>query len=362
MKWLLSTTIAVTLTSTLLLTGCGEDSSDACVYGVQQDLDNGNYDSVITTLDNNGTCDGAMTDSQAKLNLAAAYLGKSGLTMSSLLGAVLDSNSSSAMSSFMTSFASSATATGLTNIGYSIDTYALVATTAECNTTQTGDKGEACLYSGLATLTKTVGSLSAILGADTLALLSTTVTTGDANDVNSNSNADGLDVTACAIGSTTDATCGSSTTVSYTDATNVTFTSTDFNATYTPRTFTVTDNTGSGYGNHVEVKLMSTTGIVSPATTSGLCTVDFTACTTSSTTCLPCPVVIDGVASTATTGLLAIINSDDLSSLSSFLPAESNGTDANITSELISSIESASGATADGNVTEADLAAFLLTL
>ena len=361
MKWLLSTTIAVTLTSTLLFTGCGEDSSDACVYGVQQDLDNGNYDSVITTLDNNGTCDGAMTDSQAKLNLAAAYLGKSGLTMSSLLGAVLDSNSSSAMSSFMTSFASSATSAGLTNIGYSIDTYALVATTAECNTTQTGDKGEACLYSGLATLTKTVGSLSAILGADTLALLSTTVTTGDANDVNSNSNADGLDVTACAIGSTTDATCGGSTSVSYTDASNVTFSKTGFTATtYTPRTFTVTTNTA--YASHTEVKLMSTTGIVSPATTSGLCTVDFTACTTSSTTCLPCPVVIDGVASTATTGLLAIINSDDLSSLSSFLPAESNGTDANITSELISSIESASGATADGNVTEADLAAFLLTL
>ena len=355
----------ISLTTAMLsFTGCGDDTTDdACAYAVQQNLDEGNFDLVIASLENNETCNGQLTQTDAWLNLAAAYMGKSGLTMGNLLGAVTDSNSSSAMSSFMTSFATSATAEGLANMDYAKSIYSYISSSADCNTTQTGAKAEACLYSGMVTLTEAVGSLSAILGSETLTLLSTTVVNDSPDDVNQNNTADGIDVTACAISDAAlaDGVCSAPANVNFASVAAVTFSKTGFSADYTPRTFTVIA-TGT-QSNTDYVKLMDlTAAIKSPVTTNGLCRSDFSSCSTVDVAggCYPCPVVIDGVATTSTTGLLSIINGSDLDALSSFLPVDDTNTAADITQDLKDSIR---GTTGDSSaITEAELATFLQSL
>lgn len=346
----------------LTFTGCGDDTTDdSCAYAVQQNLDEGNFDLVIASLENNQTCGGELSQEDAWLNLAAAYMGKSGLTMGNLLGAVTDSNSSDAMTSFMTSFATSATAEGLANMDYAKEIYAYISSSADCNTTQTGAKAEACLYTGMVTLTEAVGSLSAILGSETLQLLSAT-TLANTDDVNGNGKADGLDVTVCAISDANSSVspCSTDASISFTSIADINFTKTPFSALYTVRTFTVS---GTGQDDINFTKLIDVDAVIpSPVTTSGYCKTDFTACPTLNVAggCYPCPVVINSAATTSTTGLLSIINGSNLDALSSFLPADDNNTAANITQDLKDSIR---GTTGDANdITEAELAAFLQSL
>ena len=356
MTWFYKTTLAVILLSSLLLTGCGEDSTDACVFGVQQNLDKGDYDSVIATLENNATCDGALTSETAWLNLASAYMGKSGLTTSNLLGAVLDSSGTSAMSSFMTSFAASATAEGLSNLKKASAVYAYLDTTV-CDGNETGNQAEACLFDGLTSLTTAVGSLSAVVGSETLALLESGVTTGDSNDVNSNGTADQLEITACAINDAFGnlAGCGGTPAAAQEVASAALFTGDTTN--FTVRKYTVT--TATAFPDTIAYKLLNTTATNDEVvTTDGLCDADKVTCSAISATCFPCPVIVDGNTTTVTAGLLDIINNGGLDSLSAFLPADS-GVDANITADLIDSIEGSSG---DNTITAAELATFLETL
>ena len=349
MTWFYKTTLAVILLSSLLLTGCGEDSTDACVFGVQQNLDKGDYDSVIATLENNATCDGALTSETAWLNLASAYMGKSGLTTSNLLGAVLDSSGTSAMSSFMTSFAASATAEGLSNLKKASAVYAYLDTTV-CDGNETGDQAEACLFDGLTSLTTAVGSLSAVVGSETLALLESGVTTGDANDLNSNGTADQLEITACAIADALNGSCTIATVSANLATPTFNFTSGNFGP-YTSRDYNISTN-------HA-YKLISGTSVL---TTEGACDTTGTTCSPlDGTTCFPCPVALEGNTTTVTSGLIDIINNGGLDSLSAFLPAD-GGVDANITADLINSIETAAGINSDGTITEDEISAFLLTL
>ena len=342
------------ITVLLSFSGCGdEDTQNACIYSVQQNLDQGNYDLVISTLENNETCQGAFTSDDAWLNLAAAYMGKSGLTMSNLLGAVVDSNSSSAMSSFMTSFAASATSEGLSNLNKASTIYSYIGTSV-CDGTEKGSKAEACLYDGLVTLTEAVGSLSAILGSDTLAILSgDTALDTTTNDLDNDGTADELQITACALayGQTPNADPGLAC---------------DENITMSAGTLKTIDTIQYHVGDFTMLtgnpvyKLFTDANPGLLLTTDGACDANRTSCSIiDGTTCFPCPVIVNGNTTTVTSGLLSIINSGGLDSLSNFLPSDSNGTDSNITAELIQSITNDANAT---SVTEEQLATFLQNL
>ncbi len=348
MKWLYSVTTSVVLASSVLLSGCGDDStSDACAYGVQQNLDQGNFDSVIAVLDNNGTCGGQFTQDEAWLNLAAAYMGKAGLTMSNLLGAVMDSSGTDAMSSFMVSFAEAADAEGLANLARAKEVYAYI--DPSCSGSEVSTAAEACLYSGLSTLTETVGSLGAIVGAENLTLINATSLSA-ADDTDGDGTADQIEITACAIQDAQNALAGCAADPTAVDCT-VAAPTIDGQA-YDCRYYTL--NTNDAY------KLISGTSVV---TTDGVCAKDgYTGTCTEAdgSNCFPCPVVVNGTTTTVTSGLLSIINNPTaFDSLSAFLPADDTGTSADIQGELIDSIEGIGG---NNNITEAELANFLLGL
>jgi hypothetical protein len=367
MKWIASVAIA----TSVLLTGCGEDTNEACAYGVQQDLDTGNFQGVIDQLGDDSTCGGEYTQDEASMNLAAAYMGTAGLTMGNLLGAVLDSNSSDAMTSFMTSFASAATSKGLSSLDKASDLYAGVFGIATCDGNESGLAADACFYNGLVVLTQSVGTLTAVLG-DAVEFLTEPVTQGSIDDVNDNISADEIEVTACAVAeaNVTDGTCDTPAngSVTYTDTALVTFgVGTSGQISLLPRKFDIADLTaGTTFGTQSYYRLINSAAIIpSPVTTSGTCDVNYTSsgCAIDNVSCFPCPIVIDGNTSTVTSDLLDIINDPtSLESLTAYLPSDDNGTDANITGDLIQSIEDAAGINSDGVITEDELAAYLLTL
>ena len=113
MKWLYSSIFFTMLSVSFSISGCGADADESCAYQVERDIDQGDYDAVITALDNNGTCNGALSQDAAWTNLAAAYLGKAGITLSNIVGSVLDSNATDPMAAMLESFAASATSASL---------------------------------------------------------------------------------------------------------------------------------------------------------------------------------------------------------------------------------------------------------
>lgn len=92
----------------LILSGCGDNSSSTCRMDVQLALDNGDYTQAIDALD--GSCSSAFTQSDKNYNLATAYMGKAGLSASDVLKIIIDSDNTSGsgndntFSTFISSF------------------------------------------------------------------------------------------------------------------------------------------------------------------------------------------------------------------------------------------------------------------
>ena len=72
-----------------MFTGCGNDDT-VCRIDVQKAIDEGRYDSAISDL--NGRCANAFTSSDLNMNLAAAYMGKSGYSVSDIVDMIINSN------------------------------------------------------------------------------------------------------------------------------------------------------------------------------------------------------------------------------------------------------------------------------
>lgn len=86
----------------VMLTGCGNDAT-TCRIDVQKAIDEGRYDDAIADM--NGSCKTAFTKSDLDMNLASAYMGKSGYSVSNIADMLINSNDNSdnAFSSFITS-------------------------------------------------------------------------------------------------------------------------------------------------------------------------------------------------------------------------------------------------------------------
>ena len=76
------------LTATMLLTGCGEDSA-TCQIDVQTAIDKGEFDKAISKLE--GECSDAFNENDRLYNLATAYMGKAGYSVSEIIKMTLDS-------------------------------------------------------------------------------------------------------------------------------------------------------------------------------------------------------------------------------------------------------------------------------
>lgn len=325
MKHISSYVASAAVASALFLSGCGANSDAACAYGVEQDLDAGNYNNVISTLENNATCNGALSQNDAWSDLAGAYLGKAGITLPAMAKSLIGSTATDPMASFMKTFGSLATTKGLQAMSDADRIFGYIRTAAgypDCNST-TGAPAvvtDSCFYAELANTIQTVSIMSAILG-DATQFLTTPVVSGSIDDVNNNGTADELEVTGCAIAdasisaATIQKTCSTEGSIVFDDITNVTFTNGSITSTLTPRTFIV-DGTATSQANQTYFRLMSTSGTVSPVSTNGACGLDYTPCTTiDNSSCYPCPVVVDGAPISSTTAVLKAINTGAVAEL-----------------------------------------------
>lgn len=356
MKRLYSSTLIV-LTTALLLSGCGADSDAACAYQAEQDLDQGNYDAVITSLDNNGTCNGALSQVDAWTNLAGAYMGKAGIKLSDLAATVIGNADADPMATFLATFGALATTTGLQSMSSAGEVYSyirLAEGVTDCNATGlSATVTDSCFYEDLVNTIETVSIMSAVMG-DALEFLSTPAVAGSIDDVNNNTTADALEVSGCGIADATvpgPLACSTEATIAFTTDANVTFSD---GTVLRPRTFTI-DSTATGLGDQTYFRMLDA---VAPVTTSGVCGLDFLTTASCSTDadinmagCYPCPVIVDGAAISSTDAILTAVNDGAI-----------EGVDATVIEQAIVDAGSGAlldGAAPDGVLSEAELAVYM---
>jgi len=91
------------LATTVMFSACGNNDT-TCRIDVQKAIDEGRYDNAISDL--KGRCASAYNTSDLNMNLAAAYMGKSGYSVSDIINMVIDSGdngNNNAFTSFLTS-------------------------------------------------------------------------------------------------------------------------------------------------------------------------------------------------------------------------------------------------------------------
>ncbi len=106
----------------LQLTGCGSDDTANCRFEVQQDLDQGNFDAVISRLTSDQACVDTYQENEHYIDLASAYLGKSGLTLTEVLSVLLEEDNEE-FTQFIESLAASANDSVLRDLDLSAHAY-----------------------------------------------------------------------------------------------------------------------------------------------------------------------------------------------------------------------------------------------
>ncbi|WP_457745083.1 hypothetical protein [Sulfurimonas sp.] len=151
--------LALLVVISLVFSGCG-DSDTTCRIDVQKALDKGNYDKVISDL--NGVCSGAYTTSDLNMNLAAAYMGKSGYSVSDVADMLInsDNNGGDSFTSFLSSVDAKKTADSLPLLSTaneyflkaiangSIDKSTVLCSLSRINNSNDSRVTNACLYIG----------------------------------------------------------------------------------------------------------------------------------------------------------------------------------------------------------------------
>lgn len=101
------------LSSMLLLSGCGGDSEGESILQTQQMLDNGDFEGVIAKLENRAST------KEDYINLASAYMGKAGMTITNLITAITageDNDDSSGFATFVKGISVDSNPTALSDL------------------------------------------------------------------------------------------------------------------------------------------------------------------------------------------------------------------------------------------------------
>ena len=159
------------LTALFLLSGCGGSSSDAdCRFSTQTDLDKGNFEAVIGRLSSpNSSCRSAYSNNEWQVDLAAAYMGHAGVTVSTVLDSIGSGDAS--FESFVDGIASSNSSTSLEDLDNATALYQAVidgnVSSAFASPSRAGNyvgsNQEAALFAGLANLAKTAVGISGLV-------------------------------------------------------------------------------------------------------------------------------------------------------------------------------------------------------
>ncbi len=292
----------------LFFSGCGGENTNDCKYEVSYALDKGDYDSVIKTLEEqNQSC--GFSDDEKNLNIAAAYIGKAGLTIVDIVNNMLesDSNGDSDFGSFIKSMSNDNASINLLYFNKAKSFYDKIP--GDCksiNSTSSDIFKDSCFYSGLMQISQSANSISLILGGSdevTKWQDSSSLTSGD--DKNNNQKADSVDATARAIDYSFTGDINTTNGIATSVEQNITFTKNSSNYTYELIKISV-GNTNP----NIFYKLISNDTPRSPIITDGSCDLSFKSCDQEDgTTCFPCPVIDDsGNAMNTNDQLVDVIN------------------------------------------------------
>jgi hypothetical protein len=156
-------TIGAVTAVLIMFSGCSDkDSANACSYEISQALDKKDYDNVIN---NTNSCSGFSED-EKNMNLGAAYFGKAGYTVTSLVSDLAsgDSGNESGSDLFLKSFAKKGSQNSYDNLVLSEDFYTSIIPSSSCIGVGvlTQLEKDACFNIGLVQMAR---------GASTIALL-----------------------------------------------------------------------------------------------------------------------------------------------------------------------------------------------
>ena len=171
--------------------------------GIQEALDDRNYDYVISQLTtNSGAYSSVLNSDEINMNIAGAYVGKSGYTVFDITSAIGDSSSS--LNNFVSGTTKNNNAVDTINqLKKADDYYSSVVSGVDCSDTDslTEEQKSSCFNLGLVKLTSLSNSVKLLFGGDkeVIKKWADGVETNSTDDLNGNSVIDGSDASACAI-------------------------------------------------------------------------------------------------------------------------------------------------------------------
>ncbi len=152
--------------ASLIINGCNDTESEMCRYYIQNDLDNGNFESAIDRLDDK-SCQETYPENEYLVDLSSAYLGKSGLTLPVLLRAMIEDDTSTeefTFESFVAEITQSATTTALSDLDTSRSALDEYLDTNSCKSIEfpTSAQETVCLITGFIDVLKTTMAIDAL--------------------------------------------------------------------------------------------------------------------------------------------------------------------------------------------------------
>ncbi|NPA52643.1 MAG: hypothetical protein GXO22_07085 [Aquificae bacterium] len=274
-----------------------EDSPNAYRYEVFKALDRGEYDTVIQLLENEDKYQKAFSFQELNINLAAAYIGKAGYDISSIINDVLDSDiEGDAFKVFSQAISKKASGSSLIYLNKAVEKYSKILDNVSCEDLDTLSQlqKDACFLKGLVETAKGTTSFVLVLEenpeqrTETIENWLNGVYICSEYDINGNNVPDDLEATACALEYANTGNC-------YVYNSSLSFDDVEFNKegkiySYTLLTIDINPDAQCQSSNpNTFYKLISDTDVV---ITDGYCDTAFESCTKpDGVSCFPCPVI-----------------------------------------------------------------------
>ncbi len=310
----------LSVVSIFFLTACdlsGEDTPEAKRYELLQKLDEGDYDFVIQKLENDKSYQEAFRKDERYVNLAAAYIGKAGYDINSLINDMIDSDEGNgdAYQGFIKALSHRINGDSVSLLDKAVELYkeALGDNITDINTycennsdNLTPYQKDACFYVGLVETAKATSSVGLLLKGGTNPSQDGTVSdiiqkwieqdenenpnVCDLDDIDNNGVIDPADAAACEIEYATKQKCSNKHITTSTET--VTFTKGSKTYNYTLLKITLSPDTTVCAGkNPKHYKKLISLDKNLPVLSDTYCKTDFTPCDEGTEGCYPCPVI-----------------------------------------------------------------------
>ncbi|PKI16362.1 hypothetical protein [Colwellia sp. 12G3] len=156
--------------ATLLLNGCDDTERELCRYYIQNDLDNGSFESAIERLADE-SCQATYPKKEYLVDLSSAYLGRSGLPLPVIMRAMIEDDTATeelTFEGFVAEIAESASPSVLSDLDLSRTALNEYLETNSCKSIDypTSAQETVCLITGFIDVLKVTMAIDALTGGD----------------------------------------------------------------------------------------------------------------------------------------------------------------------------------------------------